>query len=454
MIPYNTEEIEMLEECVKNIWLSFQQMQKFEKNPVIICEGEGIRVKAIDGKEYIDGISGAVVTGIGYSNQNVKEAMKKQIDELCWWPMLHATNPPAVKLARKLAELLPGALNHVFLLSGGSEATECAMKMARQYHMQTGNPLKTKIISRYMAYHGSTKGAQSASGVGGGLRFEPLLAGYVHVFPPYCYRCPYGQNFGQCNFECAQAVESMIRFEGRQAVSAVIIDPIMAAGGIIVPPKEYHQIIRDICDRTGVLLIFDEVLTGFGRTGYLFACDYYEVIPDIICLGKGMSGGYQPLAATVAKDEIAQAFRGEESDGVAFAHGNTYGGHPIPSAAGLAAIDELFRLNLVENSKIMGRYLMDKCRQLQEKYPMIGDVRGLGLLVGMEMVQDRTTKTMFRSKNAVVPKLKEKAMERGLITRGSPHVWHLCPPLIVTKAEIDEIIDIVDDCMQELIQEL
>jgi adenosylmethionine-8-amino-7-oxononanoate aminotransferase len=454
MIPYSSDEIKMLEEGVKNIWLCFHQMQEFEENPVIIYEGEGIKVRGIDGKEYIDGISGAVVTGIGYSNQNVKEAMKKQIDELCWWPMLHATNPPAVKLAVKLAELLPGNLNHAFLLSGGSEATECAMKMARQYHIQTGNPLKAKVVSRYMAYHGSTKGGQSASGVGGGLRFDPLLAGYIHVFPPYCYRCPYGQDVEECNFECAQAVESAIRLEGRQTVSAVIIDPIMSAGGIIVPPKEYHQRIRDVCDRTDVLLIFDEVLTGFGRTGHLFACNYYDVVPDIMCLGKGMSGGYQPLAATVATEEISQAFRGKASDGVAFAHGNTYGGHPIPSAAGLAAIEELFRLDLVENSKNMGLYLMAKCRQLQDKYSIIGDVRGLGLLLGMEMVQDRATKKMFRSQNAVVPKLREKAMERGLITRGSPHVWHLCPPLIVTQDEIDEIIDIVDDCLQELIQEL
>jgi len=454
MVPYSAEEIRMLEEGVRNIWLCFQQMQEFERNPVIIYEGEGIRVKGIDGKEYIDAISGAVVTGIGYSNRNVKEAMKKQIDELCWWPMLHATNPPAVKLAKKLAEILPGNLNNAFLLSGGSEATECAMKMARQYHIQTGNPLKTKIVSRYMAYHGSTKGAQSASGVGGAARFEPLLAGYVHVFPPYCYRCPYGQNVAECDFECAQAVESMIRFEGRQTVSAVIADPIMSAGGIIVPPKEYYQRIRAICDRTDVLLIFDEVLTGFGRTGHLFACNYYDVLPDIICLGKGMSGGYQPLAATVARDEIAQAFRGEMSDQVAFAHGNTYGGHPIASAAGLAAIDELFRLQLVENSKNMGLYLMDKCLKLQDKYPIIGDVRGLGLLLGMEMVQDKTTKKMFRSKDAVVPKLRDMAMKRGLITRGSPHVWHLCPPLIVTKVEIDEIIAIVDDCMQEIMREI
>lgn len=454
MIPYTSEEIRMLEEGVKNIWLCFHQMQEFEEKPVIIYEGEGIRVKAIDGKEYIDGISGAVVTGIGYSSQTVKEAMKKQIDELCWWPMLHATNPPAVKLAVKLAELLPGNLSHAFLLSGGSEATECAMKMARQYHIQTGNPLKTKVVSRYMAYHGSTKGAQSASGVGGGLRFEPLLPGCIHVFPPYCYRCPYGQDVNKCDFECAGAVESAIRLEGRQTVSAVIIDPIMSAGGIIVPPIEYHQRLRDICDRTGVLLIFDEVLTGFGRTGHLFACNYYDVVPDIICLGKGMSGGYQPLAATVATDEISQAFRGKASDGVAFAHGNTYGGHPIPSAAGLAAIEELFKLNLVENSKNMGIYLKDKCHQLQEKHPIVGDVRGLGLLLGMEMVQDRSTKKMFRSRDAVVPKLREKAMERGLITRGSPHVWHLCPPLIVTKEEIDEIIDIVDDCMQDLMQEI
>ncbi|MBN1224420.1 MAG: aspartate aminotransferase family protein [Candidatus Aminicenantes bacterium] len=454
MTQYSKEEIALLKQSVKKIWMDFRQMQEFEQNPVIVCEGNGIKVKTIDGREFIDAISGAVVTGIGYSNEKVKEAIKKQTDELCWWPVLHATTPPALNLARLITELLPGDLNTAFLLSGGSEATECAMKMARQYHIQTGNPLKTKIVSRYWSYHGSTKGALSASGVSDKYKFDPFLAGHIHIFPPYCYRCPFKQSPEECDLECALALEQVIRYEGRDTVSAVIVDPVLAAVGILVPPKEYYRRIREICHKTDVLLVFDEVLTGFGRTGSLFACNHYDVVPDIICLGKGISGGYQPLAATVACDKVVRAFRGKNADNVAFMHGNTFGGHPIACAAGTAAIEELLRLNLVENSRIMGSYLREECLRLQEKYAFIGDVRGLGLLVGIEMVQDKNRKTLFPSKKALVPKLIAKAMERGIITRGSHHVWHLAPPLIITKTEIDEVVEILDNCMSEIQQEL
>ena len=454
MVQYSPDAIDILKRNVKNIWLDFRQMQEFEQNPIIVSEGNGIRVKTVDGREFIDAISGAVVTGIGYSNEKVKEAIKRQIDELCWWPVLHATTPPALNLARKLAELLPGDLNTAFLLSGGSEATECALKMARQYHIQTGNPLKSKVISRYWSYHGSTKGALSASGVGDKVKFDPYLPGYVHFFPPYCYRCPFDLSSDDCCLECAQALEQMIRFEGKDTVSAVIADPVMAAVGILVPPKEYYLRIKEICNKLDVLLIFDEVLTGFGRTGSLFACNYYDVVPDIICLGKGIAGGYQPLAATVASDRVATAFRGKKEANVAFMHGNTYGGHPISCAAGVATIDELFRLNLVENSRKMGIYLKEECLRLQAKYSFIGDVRGLGLLLGMEMVQDKKAKTLFPSKKALVPRLIDKAMEKGLITRGSLHVWHLAPPLIISSAEIDEIIKILNECMSEIQREM
>ncbi len=454
MNSYSEDEIRALKEGVKHIWLDFQQMAEFEENPMIVSEGDGIWVKTIEGKRYLDAISGAIVTGIGYSNQRVKDAMKEQIDQLCWWPVLHATTPPAVNLVKKLASLLPGDLNHAFILSGGSEATECAMKMARQYHIQTGNPLKNKVISRYWGYHGSTKGALSASGIGEKVKFDPFLSGYIHLLPPYCYRCPYGHEPSTCDSECARSLGRVISYEGRSTVSAVIADPVMAAAGVLIPPKPYYQIIREACDETETLLIFDEVLTGFGRIGTLFACNYYDVIPDIICLGKGISGGYQPLAATVATDKVAGAFRGRKEDNVTFLHGNTYGGHPIPCAAGIAAIDELLRLKLVENSRAMGEYLKQRCLELQDKYPFVGDVRGLGLLLGIEMVQEKKDKKLFPTKKAIVPKLIDKALERGVITRGSLHVWILAPPLIINKSQIDQIVDVLDDCLEEIEQEL
>ncbi len=269
-----------LSELVPHIWLDFQQMAEFEKHPVIVVEGDGIRVRTADGRELIDGIAGAVVNGLGYRNERVQRAMKEQIDRLLWWPVLHSTTEPALRLAAKLAQLLPGDLDRAFLLSGGSEATECAMKMARQYHLQTGHPEKYKVIGRHWGYHGSTKGALSASGVADKKKFLPFLEGYIHALLPYCYRCPFGETDPDtCARQCVEQIEWMIRMEGRETVSAVIVDPVMGAAGVLVPPRDYYQRLREICDRNDVLLIFDEVMTGFGRLGEWFACQYYDVVP-------------------------------------------------------------------------------------------------------------------------------------------------------------------------------
>ena len=454
MVQYRADEAEQIRENVRYVWLDFMPMQEFREHPLIIVGGDGIRCRSLEGKEYIDAIGGASVTNIGYNNAAVRDAIKRQADELLFWPILHSTTVPAVQLARRLADLLPGDLNNAFLLSGGSEATECAMKMARQYHVNTGSPLRSKIVSRYWAYHGSTKGALSASGVADKQLFDPFLPGFIHVLPPYCYRCPFGQTPETCDIECARAVEWTLRLEGRGTVAAVIADPIMAAAGIIVPPKAYYQILREACDKSGALLIFDEVLTGFGRTGYLFAAEMYGVVPDIICLGKGISGGYAPLAATVARDTVADAFLGPKEAGLTFLHGNTFGGHPLACAVGLAAIDELLTRDLVGNSRKVGAYLKDCLVAMQERHPIIGDVRGVGLLVGFELVRDRETRELFDKKQAPAPRVREKAFERGLITRGSLHVVQLTPPLIITEAEVDEIMVILEACVAEVEAEL
>lgn len=432
---------ESITDLVKHIWLDFQQMAEFEKNPLIVKSGEGIRVRTVDGRELIDAISGAVVTGLGYRNAHVEQVMKEQVDKLLFWPILHGTTEPALRLAARLAELLPGDLNRAFLLSGGSEATECALKMSRQYHIQTGNPRKYKVISRYWAYHGSTKGALSASGVADKRKFDPFLEGYVHALPPYCYKCPFGQpGPDRCHLECADQIERMIQMEGRDTVAAVIVDPVMAAAGVLVPPKGYYRRLREICDENQVLLIFDEVLTGFGRLGEWFASDYYEVLPDIICLGKGISSGFMPLAATVARDHVAAAFMGRRDDDVHFLHGNTFGGHPLACATGLAVIDELERLDLISNSRRMGERFRAVLGGLADEFECIGDVRGAGMLWGVELVQDRLTKRHFPKDQALAPRVLTHALrDEGLILRGSQHVIQLAPPLIATEADIDQI---------------
>jgi adenosylmethionine-8-amino-7-oxononanoate aminotransferase len=280
------------------------------------------------------------------------------------------------------------------------------------------------------------------------------LSGFIHVLPPYCYRCPLGHTPQNCDIDCARVVDWTLRLEGRRTVAAVIMDPIMAAAGVIVPPKEYYQIIREACDNSGTLLIFDEVLTGFGRTGHLFAANMYDVLPDIICLGKAISGGYAPLAATVARDSVAQAFLGSLEAGLTFLHGNTFGGHPIACATGLAAIDELLERDLVGNAGRMGKHIQERLRAMQERHAIIGDVRGAGLIVGIELVRDRQTKEMFDKGRAAAPLVRRKALDRGLITRGSLHVVQLTPPLIVTETEADEILEILEVCLAEVEREL
>lgn len=427
---------------VRHIWLDFQQMAAFERDPLVVVEGRGLRVRTDDDREFIDAIGGAMVSTLGYGDPKIREAMHASVDRLDFWPTLHGTTPAAIKLARRLAELLPADLNTAFLLSGGSEATETAMKMARQYHRNTGEGTRFKVVSRYWSYHGATLGALAASGVGDRRKFEPLPSGFVHVMPPYCYRCPWGKTPDACHVECAEAVDEVIRYEGRESVSAVIADPVMAAAGVLVPPGAYYRRLRQICDENGVLLIFDEVLTGFGRLGALFACDYYETVPDLICLGKGMTSGYAPVAATVARDHVAEAFRGDPSR--TFLHGHTYGGHPLGCDTALAVIDQLLARRLVEQARVSGLYFGDRLRALGEKHPEIGDVRGVGLLWGIEFVTDRATRAQFPASRSFAIAVRQAARELGMLCRGSAHVVILAPALVASKADLDEIIDILD----------
>jgi adenosylmethionine-8-amino-7-oxononanoate aminotransferase len=441
----------MMRDWVRHIWLDFQQMEAFEQAPMIITGGKGMRVWTDDGRTYIDAIGGAMVSSLGYGNETIRKAMHAAVDQQDFWPVLHSTTPAALRLARRLAELLPGDLNTAFLLTGGSEATETAMKMARQYHANCGEPTRFKVISRYWSYHGATMGALAASGVADRRRFEPLPAGFLHVLPPYCYRCPWGKEPSTCGLECADAVEEAIRYEGKSTVSAVIADPVMAAAGVLVPPKAYYQRLREICDRSGALLIFDEVLTGFGRTGALFACDYYDTVPDAICLGKGITSGYAPVAAVVVRDHVANAFRGDPSH--TFLHGHTYGGYPLGCDTALAVIDLLLGDKLLETAREHGQHLGERLRSLAARHEQIGDVRGVGMLWGLEFVTDRASKTSFPAEQSFAVAVRRKAQELGLLTRGSLNVVIVAPTLTATQDELGEIVELLERAIADVAAE-
>lgn len=437
---------------LRHLWLDFQQMADFERDPLIVVGGKGMRVWASDGREFIDAIGGAMVSTLGYGDEDVRSAMHAAIDRQDFWPILHSTTPAALRLASLLAQLLPDSLNTTFLVCSGSEATETAMKMARQFHRNSGEASRYKVVSRYWSYHGATLGATAASGMRDRARFEPLPQGFLHAPPPYCYRCPWGKRPESCGLECADAVENMIRGEGRETVAALILDPIMAAAGVLVPPKSYYQRLREIADNSGVLLIFDEVLTGFGRTGHMFAADYYGVTPDLICLGKGITSGYAPLAAVVVSDRVAEAFRGGADR--TFTHGHTYGGYPLGAATAIAVIGKLINENIVKQAAEQGAYLGNRLAEMAARHPEIGDVRGVGMLWGVEFVADRETRTAFPSATAFAPLVRRKAMELGLITRGSANVLILGPALTASRDDLDEIMEVLEQAITMARKEL
>lgn len=434
-------------ESLKHIFIDLKQMQEFVKNPLIIIKADGVWYEDGRGKKYLDGISGIFVVGVGHNNRRVIEAIKQQLDELAFAPPLHATTIPALRLAKMVSEITPEDLNTVKLVSGGSEATESAMKLARQYHRQTGNPGKYKVIARYQGFHGATMGALSATGVKRRkTMFEPLLEGFIHVFPPTCYRCPYGLEYPSCKVLCASIINDVIDHEGAATVSAVILEPIGNTGGIVIPPAEYLPMIRDICNRHRVLLIFDEIITGFGRTGKMFAAQTFNTTPDIICMGKGMSSGYSPLGAIAFRDSIAQAFFGKEEDEVEFSHGHTFGGNPVSSMAGIACINEIRARDLCGQSLKMGRYLRQELERV-ENLGVVGEIRGRGLLLGIEFVKNRKNKEPFGNKFGV--RVGKAALQKGLLVRFDPNWIAFAPPLIVNEKELKMMVDILVESIKE-----
>jgi adenosylmethionine-8-amino-7-oxononanoate aminotransferase len=432
---------------IPSLFLDFMQMQQFAKNPLVIAEGKGIRITDSEGKTYIDGLSGVFVTSLGHGNAPVIEAINAQLKRLAFAPPLHSTTAPALELTQLLLKIAPEGVGALKFLSGGSEATEAAMKLARQYHQQSGHPRKYKILSRYGAYHGGTMGALSA---GGGRErksvYEPLGTGFIHVHPPYCYRCPFDQRYPGCGRTCVELIDRTIEAEDPETIAAVIVEPIsISSAGFMVPPPDYLPRLREICDRHNVVLIYDEIITGFGRLGTMFGSEYFKAAPDITCCGKGISGGYAPLAAILIRDRIAAAFYGEDDENVQFHHGHTYAGNPVACAAGIAAISQLIEKDIVANARRQGERLRHHLVKLGERFPIIGDVRGAGLLQGVEFVKDRNTRAQFPASVRPGKVVEREARARGLLLRCGNDFAAFAPPLIVTAEEVDEMVGILSE---------
>jgi adenosylmethionine-8-amino-7-oxononanoate aminotransferase len=441
-----------------HLWNPYTEMGKFTTflgmGPTVITRGEGLYFFNARGKRYINGNSCTWNFSLGYGREEIIEAATKQMGELPFsscWGLVH---PRAIELAAKLVQITSGNFKHVYLGSNGSEAVETALKLARQYHRQSPDPQdhsRFKIISLRGSYHGYPYGTISLTGLEiHDKKFGPLVPGFSQIEPPYCYRCPYQQGkfpaqdgYPDCGLLCAQALEKIIQDEGPETVAAFVMEPIMGEMGVIEPPEEYYRSVGEICRRYGLLFIVDEVTTGFGRAGKLFVSQDWNPQPDILCQGKAISGGYLPLAATLTTEAIYQRFLGEENF---FMHGSTNSGHPVCAAVSLAAIDIILREKLVENSAKVGAYLKSRLVELMDHHPVIGDVRGRGLMLALELVQDRQTRAPF-SKTGIFNFVMD-SLDRGLMLSYNELGLILFPPLILDEGGADTIVWIINQSLR------
>lgn len=415
----------------------------------IVVKGEGATITDINGRQYLDAVGGGTLAvGLGYGREEIAKAIYEQALQLHYCSPYLGVTPPAILLAKKLAEITPGSLLATYFSSGGSEAVESAIKLAKQYHIYNGEPLRYKVIARRHAYHGTTMGALSCMGGGPDLTIirsinEPLMIpGVSHIPAPYCYRCDLGLTYPNCELACAQALTKEIEYQGPETISAFIVESVIGSGGCIIPVPEYLPMVRSICDQYGVLMIVDEVMSGFGRTGKWFACNHWNVVPDIMTLAKNMSGCYVPLGAAIIRSELYGKMP-------VFLHVHTFSGHPVACAAGLVTIDIMEKENLVENAAEVGAYLLDGLKTLT-KHRIVGDVRGLGMMLGVELVKDKKTKERFHEER-IADQVTVKALDYGVFVRvGGGDVIEIGPILTFTRKDADRVIDALDRSLTEV----
>jgi adenosylmethionine-8-amino-7-oxononanoate aminotransferase len=424
------------------------------KGPIIIAEGDGAWVTDTNGNRYLDGLSGQWCVNVGYGRSRLAEAAARQLETLAFHPLTRG-HIPAIELSERLEELL-GGHRASYYANSGSEANELAFKLVRQYHQLRGEPSRFKIIARYRAYHGSTLGALSATGQA--MRrtgYEPLAPGFLHVPPPDPYRDGVAADALDAYGErCAADLERTILFELPETVAAVIMEPIITGGGVIVPPDSYLPAVKAMCERHGVLLIVDEVICGFGRTGTWFGHEHAGIRPDIVTMAKGITSAYFPLAATVVDEAVFAAFPADPASSGRLRHINTFGGHPAGCAVALETIAIMEEEELLERSAVKGAELQERLRTTLAGHPLVGDIRGRGLLIGIELVADHATRAPVPS--SVSGGIAAAAQKRGLLlgrnvdtAAGLDNVLALAPPLSLTDADLDHIVGVLEAVFAE-----
>jgi adenosylmethionine-8-amino-7-oxononanoate aminotransferase len=435
------------QEALDHVWIHTTEWVRLAEQDGlhVFDHAQGSTLVDIHGNEFIDGISGLWVVNAGHGRQEIGDAMAEQAGKLAYASSASYTTVPAVQLANKLASILPGDLNRIYFCSGGSEAVESAIKIAKQVQAMRGFPKRYKVIARRGSYHGMTMGALSLTASRNETYFGPFVYGVYHTPSPNHYRNDFGLEGEEGDIMCANYVEQEIINQGPETVAAVIGEPISSANGLHVPSPKYWQRLREICDKHGVLLIMDEVINGFGRTGKMFATEHFGMQPDMITMAKGLSSGYAPIAGVAVSDRVFDVFKDKKE--VALGHLHTFGGQAVACAAALKNLEIFEREGLVQQSAEKGDYVFERLEGLRS-HPTVGDVRGLGLFCAVELVQNKDTKAKWAKDSGFTSKVDERINKKGMLTR-TWDVLHVAPPLTTSKEELDRIVQIIDESLTE-----
>lgn len=444
---------ELVEKDLEYVWHPCSQMKDYEElPPIVIDRAQGVHLYDVDGKRYIDIISSWWCNLLGHCNPKISAAIKNQLDRLEHVIFANFSHAPAIALCERLLKHLPKGLVKFNFSDNGSAAIECALKMSFQYQFQTGHPEKKHFMTLSDGYHGETIGALAVGGLDLYAEiYKPMLMDAYHVPAPDCYRCPYGKERNTCSAECFEHAAAVFGKHAHETC-AFICEPLLqgSAGMRMYSPK-YLQKLRAACDEHNVLLIADEIATGFGRTGRFFACDHAEIAPDILCLSKGLTGGFLPMSLTITTQSVYDAFYADYNEGKAFMHSHTYSGNPLGCAAALAVLDQLENEPILANAAANAVYLHERLWQALGQHQNVGEVRQLGLINAIELVANRTTKARFDGKQRTGYQIYKRALANGLVLRPLGDVLYFNPPLIISREEIDEAIGI---CRQAIVDVL
>ena len=435
------------------VWHPFTQMLNWENEQNIVIErGEGVYLYDIRGNRYIDGVSSLWVNIFGHNNRELNEAIKEQVDKISHSTLLGLANVPSAILAQKLIEIAPKNLKKVFYSDSGSTSVEIALKVAFQYFKQKGAKFKNKkkIIAATSAYHGDTLGSVSVGGIEMFHSiYKPLLFDTIRITYPYCYRCPFNLKYPDCELHCAKEAEKVIGFHADEACALIIEPMIQGASGMITMPVGYMKKIEKACKDNDVLLILDEVATGFGRTGKMFAAFHEDIHPDIMCIAKGITGGYLPMAATLFTKEIYEGFLGNYEDNKTFFHGHTYTGNQLAAAAAVKSAELFEKYDLLNKIKPLISHFNETLKDFK-LLNIVGDVRNIGLMAGIELVKDGNTKETFAQKERIGHKVILKARDMGVIIRPLGDVIVIMPPLIIDRQTLDTLLSVVYDSIKSV----